>query len=87
MKIAPVAEVKARFSAYIEEARDGPIIVTRNGRPVAVIVSAQDEDDLDLLVLSHTPRFRLLLDDAERRIRDTGGMTHDELWNRAGDEG
>ena len=32
MKIAPLAEVKDRFSAYIEESRESPIIVTRNGQ-------------------------------------------------------
>jgi prevent-host-death family protein len=80
MKIAPVAEVKAHFSAYLDDCRNGPVVVTRNGRPVAVIVSAADEDDLDLLILSHTPRFRKLLDEAEQRIRDTGGIGHDAFW-------
>jgi prevent-host-death family protein len=37
MKIAPLAEVKDRFSAYIDESHEAPIIVTRNGRPVAMI--------------------------------------------------
>ena len=40
MKIAPLAEVKAQFSRYVEESKHGPIIVTKNGRPVAVIVGA-----------------------------------------------
>ena len=40
MKIAPLAEVKAQFSRCIEESEHGPIIVTKNGRPVAVIVGA-----------------------------------------------
>ena len=29
MKIAPVADVKARFSAYLKESEEGPVIVTR----------------------------------------------------------
>ncbi len=37
MKIAPVAEVKARFSAYLRRCQDGPVIITKNGRPVAVL--------------------------------------------------
>jgi len=37
MKIAPVADVKARFSAYLKASTEGPIIVTRHGKPVAVI--------------------------------------------------
>jgi prevent-host-death family protein len=32
MKIAPVAEIKAKFSAYLKASEEGPVIVTRNGK-------------------------------------------------------
>jgi len=80
LKIAPLSEVNAQFSRYIEESARGPIIVTKNGRPVAVIVGAPDEEDLERLVLAYTPRFRRLLDAAEERIRRTGGMKHHDFW-------
>ncbi|MGH9320151.1 MAG: type II toxin-antitoxin system Phd/YefM family antitoxin [Vicinamibacteria bacterium] len=83
MKIAPLAEVKAQFSRYVEECESGPIVVTKNGRPVAVIVSAQDEDELERLILAHTPALRSLLQAAEKRIVRTGGLPHDEFWNTA----
>ena len=56
MKIAPVADVKARFSAYLKAptewaSTEGPIIVTRHGKPVAVLLSVEDEDELERLVL------------------------------------
>ena len=35
MKIASVAEVKARLSAYLRASEEGPVVVTRNGKPVA----------------------------------------------------
>ena len=84
MKIAPVAEVKAKLSHYLDEAQESPVVVTRNGRPVAVITGVTDADDLERLVLAHTPRFRRLLDAAERRIAETGGIPHDELWSAMG---
>jgi antitoxin (DNA-binding transcriptional repressor) of toxin-antitoxin stability system len=37
MNIAPLADVKARFSAYIKQLKKAPVIVTKNGRPVAVM--------------------------------------------------
>jgi prevent-host-death family protein len=80
MKIAPVAEVKAQFSRYLEQSEKGPVIVTKNGRPVAVIVSVADEEELERLVLAHTPKFRRLLDAAERRIRRGGGIKHQDFW-------
>ena len=45
MKIASVADVKSHFSAYLRESRSGPVVVTRNGRPVAVLLGVTDEDE------------------------------------------
>ena len=36
MKIAPVTDIKAHFSDYLKKSSEGPIIVTKNGKPVAV---------------------------------------------------
>lgn len=39
MKIAPLAEVKAQLSAFIEECEtQGPVVITRNGKAMAVLV-------------------------------------------------
>lgn len=80
MRIAPVADVKARLSAYIVTCQDGPVIITKNGRPVAVLVSILEDEELERFVLAHTPRFRELLDAAEKRIQETGGLKHDGFW-------
>jgi len=45
MKIAPLAEVKAHFSSYVEECEQGPVVVTKNGRPKAVLVAAGNEEN------------------------------------------
>lgn len=82
MKIAPLAEVKDRFSAYIDESRDSPIVVTRNGRPVAMIIAIEEEDDLDSLLLVHNPRFLQLLEEARQRVRVTGGIPLSDLRRR-----
>jgi prevent-host-death family protein len=80
MKIAPVAELKARFSAYLRSSREGPVVVTRHGKPVAVLLSIEDEDELERLVLAYTPKFRGILEAAREQIRETGGIGHEEFW-------
>ena len=82
MKIAPLAEVKDHFSAYIDESRESPVVVTRNGRPVAMLIAIEDEDDLDSLLMVHNPRFLQLLEEARRRVRVTGGVPLDEFRRR-----
>jgi len=80
MNIAPLADVKARFSAYISQLQTEPVIVTKNGRPVAIMMGISDEDDLERVMLAVSPKFQTLLDKAEKRIQVTGGMSHDEVW-------
>ncbi len=80
MKIAPVADVKAHFSAYLRESETGPIVVTRSGRPVAVLLSIEDEDELERLILAHSARFRKILDVARQEIREGKGVPHEEFW-------
>ena len=82
MKIAPLAEVKDRFSAYVDESRESPVVVTRNGRPVAMLIAIEEEDDLDSLLLVHNPRFLQLLEEARQRVRVTGGVPLAEFRRR-----
>ena len=48
MKTLPLAEVKANFNQLIDQVvkHDEPILITRNGRPAAVLVSADEYDRL-----------------------------------------
>lgn len=81
MKIVSIADIKARLSAYIKETEEnGPVIITKNGRPAAVLLPVLDDDDLERLLLAYNPKFRQLIEAAEQRIEETGGMGHDELW-------
>ncbi|MGA2034847.1 MAG: type II toxin-antitoxin system Phd/YefM family antitoxin [Thermoguttaceae bacterium] len=81
MKIVSVAEVKAHFSAYLKESREGPVIVTRNGKAVAVVLAVTDEDELERLVLAHSPKFQAMLDKSRRQIEESGGISHDVFWH------
>ena len=37
-----VAEAKAKFSEVVEETKKGPQQITKNGRPVAVLISMEE---------------------------------------------
>ena len=80
MKIVPVAEVKAHLSSYLEETSSGPVIITKNGRAVAALVAVTDDEELERLIMAHSPRLRQLLDQAASRVRQDGGIPHDPFW-------
>ena len=46
MKILPLAEVKAKLSRLVDQVAktDDQIVITRNGRPAAVLVSPDEYD-------------------------------------------
>ena len=80
MKIVSVANVKARLSAYLKESEQGPVVVTRNGKAVAVLLAITDDDELERLLLAHSPKFQALLDKSRRQIQATGGIPHEQFW-------
>jgi prevent-host-death family protein len=81
MRIAPLAEVKAQLSAYIEQcATQGPIVITRNGKAVAVLLAPADDDDLEGLLLARSPRFRSLLARSRESIQHGEGLSSEDFW-------
>ncbi len=79
MKIAPVADVKARGSAYLKESEEGPVIVTRNGKPVAVLISMENEEELERIILAYSPKFQALLEQSQNQIQ-VGGIPPKDFW-------
>lgn len=81
MKIASLADVKARLSAYVDECRsDGPIVITRNGKPAAVLLVPESNDDLERLILAHSPRLKALLDRSRRSLDEGRGLSEQSFW-------
>ena len=80
MKTASVAAVKAQLSEYLKESQQGPVVVTRNGKPIAVLLAVTDEEELERLILAHSPKFQAILEKSRRQIEATGGIPHDRFW-------
>ena len=43
MRIASVAELKAKFSSYLEASEEGPVVIIKNGKPVAMLEFVKNE--------------------------------------------
>jgi prevent-host-death family protein len=82
MTVLPMADVKARLSAVMDEVRDTHerVVITRNGRPEVVLLAVSDlealEETLDLL---STPGAVDQIRQAEADIADGRGIGADEL--------
>lgn len=82
MKIASVAEIKSQFSAFLKASEGGPVVVTRNGRPVAVIVGVQDEDEIERLLMAYSPQLRAILDRSRQQFRDGQWLSEEAFWSQ-----
>jgi prevent-host-death family protein len=86
VKIASVAEIKAQFSAFLKESEQGPVIVTRNGKAVAALLAVRNDEELEGLVLAHSPRLRAILETARQQIRRGEGSSHEDFWREMDEE-
>ena len=81
MGIAPLADVKARLSAYVERAETkGPIVIARNGKAVAILLAPVDDDDLGNLIIARSPLFQAMLDRSRQSIKAGKGLSRDDFW-------
>jgi prevent-host-death family protein len=81
MKTAPLSDVKARLSAYVAECeKEGPVVITRDGKPAAVLLAPRDPEDLERLLLSRSPRFQAMLDRSRRSVREGRVLTEAAFW-------
>lgn len=71
MSVAPLADVKARLSAYVDQCQTaGPVVITRNGKAAAVLVAPRDEDELERILLAHSPKLQAMMERAEKSHRE-----------------
>jgi hypothetical protein len=69
------------LSAYLFECGEsGPLVITRNGKPVTVLVAPYDEDDLERIMLGRSPRFLALLNRSRKSIAGGKGLSKTTFW-------
>jgi|ERR1051325_2959220 PHD/YefM family antitoxin component YafN of YafNO toxin-antitoxin module len=89
MNVASSDEVAAHIDAYIEASDVGPVVVTRKGKPVAVLLRTKNAEDLERLLLGHSRKLQTILEAARKRFREGAGIPHEAFWKEVegGNEG
>jgi prevent-host-death family protein len=80
MRSATVAQIKTHLTSVLKASEAGPIVVTRNRKPVAVIVGIQDEDEIERLLTAYSPRLRAIVEASRTQIREGDVLSHEDFW-------
>jgi prevent-host-death family protein len=74
VKVASQQQVAANFADYVKASQKGPVVVTDNGEPVAVLLKATGKDDLERLLMGHSEKLQAILQAARQRFREGGAQ-------------
>jgi prevent-host-death family protein len=80
VKVADQDEVAADFAVYVKATKKGPVVVTSNGKPVAVLLRSESADDVERLLMGHSRKLQSILQAARKRFRQDRGIPHETFW-------
>lgn len=79
MKKRSMSEAKNDICSIIREAEKEEVLITRHGKPAAVVIGFHDEDDWFDYKIEHDERFLRKIAKAREEIRRGAYVTLDEL--------
>jgi prevent-host-death family protein len=80
VKTASAARIAAKFDDYLEASREQPVLVTRNGKPVAVLLAVKDKAEAEQLADRRPRSLRSVFEEAHEQLQKGGGIPHDQFW-------
>lgn len=78
--------MQSQFAAYLKHSQTAPVVVTKKGRPVAMLIAVQNNDELEEALLAQSPRLRAILDKSRRQIAAGQWLSHEDFWKQTESE-
>jgi prevent-host-death family protein len=80
MKIESLREVKANLSKIVKELpSERSVVITKNGRPCAVLFPVTEDTDIESMVLAQNKEFWRLMDRAHKEGEKKGSTKLEDL--------
>lgn len=79
MKTATAARLSAEFDQFLDETREQPVLITRNGKPVALLVAVKDKAEAERLA-TRSRTLRSVFEESQARVQQSGAIPHDQFW-------
>ena len=81
MKTLEITKATAPLSEYARRINDHPVILTRDGKPVAALISLENAD-AESICLSNNKQFVALMEKSRARHKAEGGISSAEMRRR-----
>ena len=81
MKTVEVSKATLPLSDYTKEIKKEPVIITKEGRPVAILVSIPNTD-IETVSLTNNPKFIALIERSRAKQKSEGGISSEEMRRR-----
>ena len=79
MKQAALSEIQDNLSRFLSDAQGEEIIITRNGKPVGVLIGFRSEDDWFDYRLENDRRFLGRIEQARKSLREGRGVKIEDV--------
>ena len=83
MKTIEITKATLPLSDYTKEVKKRPMVITKNGKPLAALVSITNAD-IETVSLSNNPKFVALIERSRSRQKSEGGISTEEMRRRLG---
>ncbi len=81
MKTVEVSKATLPLSDYTKEIKKEPVITTKEGRPIVVLVSIPNTD-IETVSLTNNPKFIALIERSRAKQKSEGGIPSEEMRRR-----
>jgi prevent-host-death family protein len=82
LKRVPAAKLAAEFNDYLQASQEQPVLVTRNGKAVAVLLAVRNAKEAEQLAKGLPRSLRSVLKEGQEQIQQGKGIPHDEFWKQ-----
>jgi prevent-host-death family protein len=80
MKVIALGKAKNELSTYVDVAQQDRVLITRHGKPAALMIGVEGEEFEDLMTRSDPAFWQMI----EARRRQSKTVTADEMRRRLG---
>jgi antitoxin (DNA-binding transcriptional repressor) of toxin-antitoxin stability system len=83
LRTIDITEATQPLAEYAQQADSGPLVVTANGKPIAIVLPIENADT-ETITLSEHPQFLAIIERSRDRQQRAGGLTSDAVRQHLG---